>query len=84
MKKLTIEALHGILVACAGGDEASTIAGDISGMEFEELGYDSLALIETAARLKQEYGVTIPEEEITEVTTPGELLDIVNERLVSA
>ena len=84
MTKLTIEDLQAILVACAGGDEADTITSDFSGKEFDELGYDSLALIETAAHLKQEYGVTVPDEVVTAVNTPGELLDIVNEHLVTS
>ena len=83
MSKLTIEDLRGILVACAGGDDADATSGDISRARFEDLGYDSLALIETAARLKQDYGVVIPDEQITEVSTPDELLDMVNQQIAA-
>lgn len=47
----------------------------------DRLGYDSLALIETAARLKTDHGVTIPDERLTEVGTPRELLNLINARM---
>ena len=47
-------------------------------MTFQDLGYDSLAMMETAARITQEYGVDLSDDEITEVATPRALLDLVN------
>jgi act minimal PKS acyl carrier protein len=82
MGKLTIEDLRGILIACAGGDDAE-LTGDIALAPFEDLGYDSLALIETSAQLKRDYGVVIPDELITEVRTPRQLLDLVNQQLAA-
>jgi act minimal PKS acyl carrier protein len=80
---MTIDRLRRILVACAGGDEdAPELDGDFAGVEFEELGYDSLALIETASRIQRDFGVTVPEEQLIDVKTPQELIDIVN-RLVA-
>ncbi|WP_280266628.1 acyl carrier protein [Nocardia wallacei] len=82
---MTIDELRRILVACAGGDEdAPELAGDFSAVEFEELGYDSLALIETASRIQHDFGVTVPEEQLIELKTPQELIDIVNNRLAGA
>ncbi|MGK8489955.1 acyl carrier protein [Nocardia asiatica] len=78
---MTITELRSILVACAGGEDLAELDSDISGVEFEELGYDSLALIETAARIQRDFGVTIPEEQLIEVKTPQELVDIVNAQL---
>ncbi|MGH1556133.1 acyl carrier protein [Streptomyces sp. L7] len=59
-------------------------SGDISDTPFEELGYDSLALMESAARIQQDFGIRIPDDEITEVETPGALLDLVNAGLSAA
>lgn len=84
MTKLTIDDIRRVLVECAGGDEASKWTGDVSALDFDELGYDSLALMETATRLQLDYGVHLPEDEIAEVRTPGELLDFVNGRLAEA
>ncbi len=76
---MTITELRRILIECAGGDEtAPELAGDIAEVEFEELGYDSLALIETASRIRRDFGVEIPEEQLIEVKTPRELVGIVN------
>jgi minimal PKS acyl carrier protein len=82
-KMMSIDELRAILTACAGGDETVAFHGDISDVSMEELGYDSLALIETAARLKLDHGVAIPDELITDVRTPGELLNLINERVAA-
>ncbi|CAO5245942.1 acyl carrier protein [Frankia sp. AgKG'84/4] len=79
-KMMTIDELRAILVDCAGGDDA-VLPGDISAVPFDELGYDSLALIETAARLRLDHDVLIPDEEIAEVRTAGELLGKINDRI---
>jgi act minimal PKS acyl carrier protein len=79
-KTMSVDDLRAILTACAGGD-FEVPDGDISGISFEELGYDSLALIETAAVLKRDYGMDIADDEISEVRTPSELLDMINNRI---
>jgi act minimal PKS acyl carrier protein len=84
MSKVTIDDVRRILIACAGDIEVSELRGDIAALEFDDLGYDSLALLETAARIEQEFGVRIPEEQITELKTPLELRDLVNTTLVDA
>lgn len=83
-KSMTIGELHGILVACAGGAETAARHGEIAEASLDDLGYDSLALIETAARLKVDHGVVIPDERITDVGTLGELLRLVNEQVAGA
>ena len=80
---MTFDDLRRILIECAGGADlfeefGQALAGDIVDESFEELGYDSLALIESAALIKRQFGVSIPDDEITEVETPRELLDLVN------
>lgn len=78
---MTIDELHRILVDCAGSDDAGASAGDVADIPFDRLGYDSLALIETEAKLKVDHGVVIPYEQIIEVGTLGELLRLVNETI---
>jgi act minimal PKS acyl carrier protein len=75
---MSIEDLRGILVECAGGD-ADALPRDMADIPFEALGYDSLVLIETSATLKRQYGVVIPDEQLTELQTPAELLLLINE-----
>jgi act minimal PKS acyl carrier protein len=81
--EMTLNDLRRILVACAGGQE-TVPAGELESRNFEELGYDSLALMETAARIEQEYGVHIPDERVAELETPRELVDLVNDGLVGS
>lgn len=80
-KSMSMDDLRGVLIACAGGDDNEALHGDISDVSFEDLGYDSLALMETVTRLKLDHGVDIPEEHITEVSTPTELLVLINKQI---
>ncbi|MER6084036.1 acyl carrier protein [Streptomyces sp. NPDC001833] len=81
---MTLDDLRRILRECAGFDEG--LADDAAALDaaFEDLGYDSLALMESAARIQKEFGVVIPDDEITEVETPRALLGLVNGSLTAA
>ncbi|MFJ8535821.1 acyl carrier protein [Streptomyces sp. NPDC093591] len=74
---MTIDDLRRILTECAGMDEGVNLDGDILDTSFTDLGYDSLALMETASRIKEEFGVRISDEEIAVVETPRLLLEAV-------
>ncbi|MEE1758263.1 MULTISPECIES: acyl carrier protein [unclassified Streptomyces] len=78
MSQLTIDDLRRILVEAAGADDGIDLSGDILDTSFEDLGYDSLALMESAAKIKQEYGVDLSDDAIGDVETPRALLDLVN------
>lgn len=70
---MTLDDLRRILSESAGS-EGGQLDGDILDTTFTELGYDSLALLETTAVIQQEYGVEVPDK----VVTPRDLLDSVN------
>lgn len=76
---MNIDDLRRILVECAGDDGTGSLDGDILDVAFADLGYDSLALMETASRIKQEFGVVILDEDIATVETPRVLLRIVSD-----
>jgi acyl carrier protein len=78
MSSLTIEGLRSIMGRCVGDDDSINLDGDLLDTPFLILGYDSLALLETATILKREYGVVIPDDELNDLETPGALLDKVN------
>jgi act minimal PKS acyl carrier protein len=82
MQEITLTELREILTECAGEDESVDLGGEIMDTPFAELGYDSLALIETAARIKQRFGVAIEDDEVAELETPREIISVVNESLV--
>ncbi|WP_405937236.1 acyl carrier protein [Streptomyces sp. NBC_00726] len=84
MTQLTIDDLRRILIACAGEDDGIDLSGDILDVTFEDLGYDSLALMESAARIKQEYGIDLSDDDVAEVETPRALLAAVNHSVPAA
>ncbi|MEY9876213.1 act minimal PKS acyl carrier protein [Streptacidiphilus sp. MAP12-33] len=83
MAALTIDGLKDILRISAGEDESDQLTGDIAETSFSELGYDSLALLETAALIKREYGVDITDN-LENLGTPQSLTDWVNAQLTAA
>lgn len=78
MPTMTIDDLRRILVSCAGEASELESISDIHDVEFEALGYDSLALMEVAARIEREFGVRIADERIVELKSPREVLELVN------
>jgi minimal PKS acyl carrier protein len=83
MPELTIEELTRIMRTCAGEDESVSLDGDIYDVPFSDLGYDSLALMETTARVEREFGLSLPDE-IAAAATPRDFLDAVNSHLGAA
>ena len=80
-KPMTLEDLRRILVECAGLTHEAGFTDDILDTELVALGYDSLALLETAARIKQEFEVNIPDEQVVTLKTPRAVLDAVNKSI---
>ncbi|REE96242.1 acyl carrier protein [Thermomonospora umbrina] len=74
MAEIGIDDLRRVLVECAGIE----LDADFSDRTFEELGYDSLALMETAARIKQDYGIDLPDDDVVAAETPVALLELAN------
>ncbi|MBW4718307.1 acyl carrier protein [Saccharothrix obliqua] len=82
--KFTIEDLTRILREAAGADEGVDLDGDIAETDFEELGYESLALLETGGRIEREYGISLDEDALAAARTPTALVDLVNAHLAAA
>ncbi|MDW8805212.1 acyl carrier protein [Streptomyces scabiei] len=79
--EFTIEDLKRILQEGAGADESVDLDGDILDTDFEELGYESLALLETGGRIEREYGITLDDDVITDSRTPRSFIGAVNASL---
>ncbi|BCK72920.1 actinorhodin polyketide synthase acyl carrier protein [Streptomyces libani subsp. rufus] len=75
---LTLEQLRLVLAECAGEDLENLPLDDINDRTFEDLGYDSLVLLETSAQLKHRCGTDIPEDVIRDLKTPRAVLEYVN------
>lgn len=79
----TIDDLRRILREGAGTDEEVDLNGEILDEDFPALGYDSLALLETSARISREYRIELDDSVVSSVQTPRELLDAVNSALAT-
>ncbi|MCL7378072.1 acyl carrier protein [Streptomyces sp. 35G-GA-8] len=77
----TIDDLKSILREGAGADEDVDLDGDILDAEFDALGYESLAMLETASRIEREYGISLDEEIFADARTPRALIALVNKQL---
>lgn len=77
----TLDDLRRILLEGAGAAEGVDLDGDIIDVPFEDLGYESLAMLETSSRIEREYGVTLDEELVTDAATPRTLIEAVGEQL---
>lgn len=75
----TFDDLRTILVDRIGVPE-DNIASDPS-TTFEQMGLDSLALVDVQLAVQQEYDFAIPDEDAEKIGTVGGAIDYVNRRL---
>jgi act minimal PKS acyl carrier protein len=83
MKKFTMADLTRVMRAAAGEDELVNLDEKILECSFGELGYDSLAVLETASRVEREFGVDFDEEAMAVVESPTQFVELVNSELAS-
>ncbi|MCX3062144.1 acyl carrier protein [Streptomyces beihaiensis] len=81
--EFTIDDLRRILREGAGTEEGVDLDADILDVAFEELGYESLALLETCGRIEREYGIALDDDALAEAQTPRALLKLVHGHLVT-
>lgn len=78
MSTFTVEDLRRNLVISAGAPEVEVPDAEFAETTFEDMGYESLALMEVAAVIEREYGVSIPDEQLIEAKTPRQLTATIN------
>ncbi|MEU8258909.1 acyl carrier protein [Micromonospora inaquosa] len=83
-EQLTLTDLMQILREVAGADEGVDLNADVLDTSFQDLGYDSLALLEAGSRIEREYAVRLDDSTMTDATTPRALLDVINASLTPA
>lgn len=79
MSELTLAELTEIMRVCAG-EAAGDLHDEMLDVDFAALGYDSLALLETAGRIQQVYGVRL-DDDVACASTPRTFLALVNEAI---
>ncbi|HZR54065.1 MAG TPA: acyl carrier protein [Streptosporangiaceae bacterium] len=77
-QEITLDVLARALLESAGADEHTELNNEVMDVDFDELGYDSLALLETAARLERDHGIELDDDAATSAKTPRELLELAN------
>lgn len=78
--EFTITDLRRILVEAAGESEGADLDAATLDSDFVELGYESLALLETGSRIEREFGVEL-DDALLDSATPRILIDAVNAQL---
>nr|AAK06786.1 putative acyl carrier protein SimA3 [Streptomyces antibioticus]AAL15582.1 Sim4 [Streptomyces antibioticus] len=81
--EFTLDDLRRILRDGAGASEDVDLEGDIIDVAFEDLGYESIALLETCSRIEREYGISLDDDAVSEAPTPRALVAIVNTHLIA-
>ena len=78
MTQFTLDDLKRALRTAAGEDESVDLDGDILDTDFGDLGYDSLAILETASLVERGFDVQLPDDGVGMQHTPGKFIDFVN------
>ncbi|MCY0935100.1 acyl carrier protein [Streptomyces sp. H34-S4] len=78
MDRLELSQLTRILRECAGEEEGVDLDGDVLDLYWMELGYDSLAILQTTGYIEREFDILLDEEDFDEADTPRRYLDMVN------
>ncbi|GAA4688779.1 acyl carrier protein [Streptomyces chumphonensis] len=81
MPEMSIHDLTTLLRECAGEDESVNLEGDVLDTPFADLGYDSLAVLQTTGRIERDFELTLDEDAVAEAETPREYLAVVNHQL---
>jgi len=82
VRQLTLDELRTILRTSGGVEEGVDLDGDIIDATFEELGYDSLALLEASTNIERTFGVRLDDPTFRDTATPKALMAVVNSQLV--
>jgi act minimal PKS acyl carrier protein len=82
MCEFTLEDLKHILRTSVGVDESIDLDSDIIDVPFAELGYDSLALLEIASSIEQQFDVSIPDDAALGMETPRAAINCANQQVM--
>jgi len=81
MTEMTLAELTRLLRECAGEEEGVNLNGDVLDTSLDDLGYDSLAVLQTTGRIEREYDIELAEDTVAEAHTPRLLLAFINASL---
>lgn len=73
-----LQELREIMRSVAGVEAGVDLDGPIADQPFDELGYDSLAVLEVMSEVQRRRGVELPSDEVFELETPAQAIEFVN------
>lgn len=79
--EFTIKDLRRIIHESAGEGDGADVDVATMDIEFVQLGYESLALLETGGRIEREFGIKLDDSILFDATTPRALIEAVNAQL---
>lgn len=80
-KNIELKDVWTALVDGSGADDPDALLSQLESKSFDELGYDSLAILETGLRLRRESGADVPDSDIAGAQSAQELLALINGHL---
>lgn len=83
MAEFSVHDLKRLLREAAGEADGIDLDGDIDDLTFEDLGYDSVALLETSGLIRRDYGVDLGDEALFDAGTPSALAEKVSSELAA-
>ena len=81
LRSFALDDIREVMRACAGVGESVDLDRDIGDVTFQDLGYDSLAVLEIAAKLQNRLDVVIPDNAVENLLTPRLVIEHVNAML---
>jgi minimal PKS acyl carrier protein len=81
MTSFTVDQLIQTLRECAGEDEPESLSAAVLDIPFDDLGYDSLAILNTARQIEADHAIELGDDILDVTSTPRALLEAVNLRL---
>ncbi|GAA0941698.1 hypothetical protein GCM10009560_53860 [Nonomuraea longicatena] len=68
-----------LLETHAGEPDEGRLDDSVVDVLFEQLGYDSVALLEVLSQIRHQYGIDLAEEILADMKTPRQALHTINE-----
>jgi minimal PKS acyl carrier protein len=81
IQPFTLDDLKRLLLAAAGIDDSIDFDDDILDTTFDDLGYESLALLETGSLIEREFDLSLDDGTVVDAETPRALIEVVNTHL---
>lgn len=83
MEELTLDEFIGLVETHAGEPDEGNLDDSVIDVLFEQLGYDSVRLLEVLSQIKNRYGLDLSEEILSETKTLRQTLDKINELITT-